>query len=166
VLDIRHVIAAKRGNIHKKGSLVNVNEASTNPDILTVGDRTYFLNKGKTVTFQGNQYFTRSTFVRYCIWQHEFTATDMALIDWGSNGCVCGDDMRVLECSERYVDVSGLGGHRGNQLRIVTAQALIKTHKGDVIAVFHQIALLGSGKSILSCLQMEHYGAEINDKSL
>jgi hypothetical protein len=45
--DIRHVLAAKRGNIHKKGNSVKVNEASTNPDTLTVGDCTYFLNKAK-----------------------------------------------------------------------------------------------------------------------
>jgi hypothetical protein len=90
----------------------------------------------------------------------------MALIDRGANGCVCGDDMRILEGSKRYVDVRGLGGHRENQLRIVTAQALIENHKGDVIAVLHQIALLCKGKSNLSCLQMEHYGAETNDKSL
>jgi hypothetical protein len=38
--DIRNVLAAKRGNIQKKGSSVKVNEASTNPDIITVGDRT------------------------------------------------------------------------------------------------------------------------------
>jgi hypothetical protein len=59
-----------------------------------------------------HQYFTYSTFVQYCIGQQEFTATVMALIDWGANGCVCGDDMRVLEGCERYVDVSGLGRHR------------------------------------------------------
>jgi hypothetical protein len=78
------------------------------------GDRTYFLNKGETITFQGHQYLTYSTFVQYCIGQHEFTASDMALVDRGANGCVCGDDMRVLEGSKRYVDVSGLGGHREN----------------------------------------------------
>jgi hypothetical protein len=59
--DIRHVLAAKQGNIHKKGSSVKVNEAATIPDILTVGDRTYFLNKDETINFQGNQYFTHST---------------------------------------------------------------------------------------------------------
>jgi hypothetical protein len=90
----------------------------------------------------------------------------MALIYRGANGCVCGDDMLVLEGSERYVNFSGLGGHRENILWIVTAQALISTHKGAVIAVFHQTALLGKGASILSCLQMEHYRATINDKSL
>jgi hypothetical protein len=61
----------------------------------------------------------------------------MVLIDRGANGCACGDSMRVLEGSKRFVDVSGLGGHRENQLCIVTTQALIETHKGNVIAVFH-----------------------------
>jgi hypothetical protein len=75
-------------------------------------------------------------------------------------------NMRVVEGREQYDDVSGLGGHHENQLSIVTTQALIETHKGDVIAVFHQIALLGKGESFLSCLQMQHYGAEINNKSL
>jgi hypothetical protein len=75
----------------------------------------------------------------------------MALINQGANGCVCGDDMRVLEGSEFFY-VSGLGGHRENQLCIVTDQALLEMHKGNVIAVFHQIALLGKGKSILSCI--------------
>jgi hypothetical protein len=51
-------------------------------------------------------------------------------------------------------------------LRIVTAHALIHTHKVDAIATFHQMALLGKGKSILSCVQMKHYGADINEKSL
>jgi hypothetical protein len=159
--DIRHVLAARQDNDSKKGKTVKVNTESTTPDTLTVGDPTYFLNKGETITFQGNQYFTHSTIICYCIGQHEFTATDMALIERGANGCVCGDYMRVLEGSECFVDVSGLGGHRKNQLCIVTAQALMETQKGNVIAVFHQIAILGKGKSILSCIQMEHYGAEI-----
>jgi hypothetical protein len=71
----------------------------------------------------------------------------MALIYRGANGCVCGDDMRVLESIERCGDVSGLGGNHKNQLRIFTAQAQIQTYKGDVIAVFQQIELLGNGKS-------------------
>jgi hypothetical protein len=73
--------------------------------------------------------------------------------------------MKVLEGSERFVDVVGLYGHKAHKLRIVTAQALISTHKGDAIAMFHQMGLLGTGKSILSCLQMEAHGADINDIS-
>jgi hypothetical protein len=58
--DIRLVLAAKQRYNHKKDSSVKINEASTNPEILTVGYCTYFLNKGETITFQGNQYFTHS----------------------------------------------------------------------------------------------------------
>jgi hypothetical protein len=65
------------------------------------------------------------------------------------NGCVCGDNILVLEGSERFVDVSGLGGPCENDVRIVTAQAIIEIHKGRVIAVFHQTALLGKGKEYL-----------------
>ena len=166
--DIRHVMAPKQNPRDRKGSKqVTVNETNTSaPDTLAMGDIMYYLNKGETITFQGNQYSTHSTLISYRIGQHESSNNDMALVDRGANGCVCGDDMLVLEGSERFVDVSGLGGHRENQLRIVTAQALIETHKGNVIAVFHQTALLGKGKSILSCIQMEHYGADINDKPL
>jgi hypothetical protein len=56
--------------------------------------------------------------------------------------------MLILKGSERFADVSGPGGHRENQLRIVTAQTLISTHTGDVIAVFHQKAFLGKAKNI------------------
>jgi hypothetical protein len=88
---------------------------------------------------------------------------DQALINLGAKGGICGEDMRVLEGIERFVDVFGLAGHKVSQLLIVTAQALVSNHKGDAIATFHQMALLGKGKSILSCLQMEAFGANIND---
>jgi hypothetical protein len=73
---------------------------------------------------------------------------EYALVDHGDNGGVCGTDMLVLEGSKRFVDVIGLEGHKGSQLRIVSAQALVSTHKGNAIATFHQMALLGKGKSI------------------
>jgi hypothetical protein len=38
----------------------------------------------------------------------------MAIIDRGANGCVCGDDMLVLEGGARFDDVSGLDGHCEN----------------------------------------------------
>ena len=57
--------------------------------------------------------------------------------------------MLVLEGSERFVYVVGLAGHKVSQLRIVTSQALISSHKGDVIATFHQMALLGKRSCIL-----------------
>jgi hypothetical protein len=67
--------------------------------------------------------------------------------------------------TEFFVDVVGLAGHKASQLCIVTAQALTTTHKGDVIATFHQMTLLGKGKSILLCLQMEAHDVDINNHS-
>ena len=46
--------------------------------------------------------------------------------------------MLVLEGIELFVDVSGLAGHKANQLRIVTTQTLITTHKGDAITSLYQ----------------------------
>jgi hypothetical protein len=40
--------------------------------------------------------------------QHDVTTMEYALIDRGANGGICGDDISVLEGSERFVDVSGL----------------------------------------------------------
>jgi hypothetical protein len=91
---------------------------------------------------------------------------EKALIDRSDNGGICGDDMLVLEGSDHFVDVFGLAGHKVNQLRIVTSQAVVTTYRGAVIATFHQMALLAKGKSILLCLQMEAYGADINDRRL
>jgi hypothetical protein len=41
--------------------------------------------------------------------------------------------------------VSGLAGPKINQLLIDTAKALVSTHKGAAIAMFHQMGLLGMG---------------------
>jgi hypothetical protein len=54
--------------------------------------------------------------------------------------------MVVLEGSERFVDVFGLARNKISQLCIVTAQALIATHKRNIIATFYQMAFLGKEK--------------------
>jgi hypothetical protein len=97
--------------------------------------------------------------------QHDVSDMEYELVDCGAIDGISGSYMKILEGSERFVDVVGFAGHKFSQLCIVTAQALVRTHKGDVIATFHQMALLGKGKSILSCLQMEAHGADINYQS-
>jgi hypothetical protein len=73
--------------------------------------------------------------------------------------------MLHLEVSNCFADFSGLARHTASQLPIVTAQALVSTHKGDAIETCHQMALLGKRQSILSFIQMEAFGADINDQS-
>jgi hypothetical protein len=135
------------------------------PSSVVVDSNTYFLNKSESINFQGHQYTMNLTECHYCVGQHDLAEMEYALVDRGANRDICGSEMKVLEGGERFVDVVGLSGHKVNKLQIVTAQALITTHKGDAIATFHQMALLGTSKSILSCLQMEAHGADINNRS-
>jgi hypothetical protein len=65
------------------------------------------------------------TVCQYSTSEHFINDIDKALVDWGANGGICGDDMLVLEVSECFVRVSSLAGHTVNQLHIITAQALI-----------------------------------------
>jgi hypothetical protein len=56
---------------------------------------------------------------------------DLALVKWGENGCLCGDNMLVIQDSECFIDVSELGGHHTNQLHIFTAtdvQSLVRQY--------------------------------------
>jgi hypothetical protein len=159
--DIRQVLAANRKA--QKNSSRKANGGNTVPSTVQVGEKTYHLNKGETISFQGHHYTAHMACIPYRVSLHDISIMEKALIDRGANGGICGDDMLVLEGSERFVDVFGLAGHKVNQLRIVSDPCQISTDKGDVIATFHQMALLGKGKSILSCLQMEADGADIND---
>jgi hypothetical protein len=158
--DILQVLAAKRAPEKQKKR--QVNESLSAPPTLTMNGDTYYLYKGESIHYQGHQYFSHITKCHYRVGQHDVGDMEHALVDRGANGGICGTDMLVLKGRKRFVDVVGLAGHKVSQLRIVTAQALVPTHKGDAIATFHQMDLLGKGKSILSCLQMEAHGAEIN----
>ena len=162
--DIRTVLASSQRPANKAVK-TKVNSTETVPETIQFDGQTYRIHKGETITFNGHQYSASAHIVNYNVGKHKSIMGEKALVDRGANGCVIGTDMMVVEGSERFVDVSGLAGHQESQLRIVTGMALLHTHKGDAIGVFHQSALLGKGKSILSCVQMEHYGANIDDKS-
>lgn len=49
---------------------------------------------------------------------------------------------------------------------IITGAAVIDTQISEVVAVCHQGAYSGKGKSILSCGQMEWYNNMVDDRSI
>ena len=136
--DIRQVLASEQNPTSIKPRKVKEIHSVTGP--FQVGDLTYYLNKGETITFQGHNYTAHMACIPYHVSQHDVSVMEQALIDCGANGGICGDDMLVLEGSERFLDVFGFAGHKVSQLQIITAQALISTDKGNVIATFHQMA--------------------------
>ena len=48
-------------------------------------------------------------------------------MDRGANGGIAGDDVRIIEKSDRTVDVRGIDNHQITNIPIVTAGGVIKT---------------------------------------
>jgi len=88
-----------------------------------------------------------------------------ALIDRGANGGIAGEDVRIIAKTDRSVDIQGIDNHRMNDIPIVTAGGVINTQHGEVIAIMHQYAYTGKGKTILSCGQLEAFNQVVHDKS-
>ena len=79
---------------------------------------------------------------------------------------MAGENVRVIDSvPNSSVDVMGIDNHRVTDVPIVTAGAVINTQKGEVIAIMNRYALLGKGKTIHSCGQLEHHKLTVDDKS-
>jgi len=89
-----------------------------------------------------------------------------ALVDRGANGGIAGDDVRIIAKTGRQVDIQGIDNHRINDIPIVTAGGVVNTQKGEVIAIMHQYAYVGKGKTIHSCGQLEAHKQVVHDKSI
>ena len=76
-----------------------------------------------------------------------------------------GDDVLVIKHGPTVADVTGIANHTVKDLRISTVAGLVMSHKGPVVAIMHQYAHYGKGKTIHSCAQIEHYKNLCNDKS-
>jgi len=88
-----------------------------------------------------------------------------ALIDRGANGGLAGADTRLLEKTTRYADVKGINNHTVLAVPIGTAAGVVTTHVGPVCIIMHQHAYQKDGATILSALQMERFGIDVNDRS-
>ena len=64
-----------------------------------------------------------------------------------------------------FVGVQGIHNHHLTSTPIITAGATINTQHGEVIAVMHQFAFTGKGKTILSSGQLEMFQRTVNNKS-
>jgi len=88
-----------------------------------------------------------------------------SLVDRGANGGIAGGDVRVIEKTERTVDVRGIDNHQIVGIPIVTAGAVVTTQRGPVIVILHQYAYTGQGRTIHSSAQLEWFYNDVNDKS-
>jgi hypothetical protein len=87
-------------------------------------------------------------------------------MDRGANGGIAGTDVRIINTSDRSVDIQGIDNHQITNVSIGTVTALVKSNKGNVILVLHQYALVGRGHSIHSPAHWEWYKNDVCDKSV
>eukprot|EP00934_Nitzschia_sp_Nitz4_P001298 Nitzschia sp. Nitz4//scaffold501_size4582//2099//3937//NITZ4_009240-RA/size4582-snap-gene-0.0-mRNA-1//-1//CDS//3329553590//1298//frame0 len=90
--------------------------------------------------------------------RHSTRSSFGSLIDHGANGGNAGDEVRIINKSDRHIDVSGIDSHELTDLPIVSASGVVCSQAGDLILIFHQYALLSHGKTIHASLQLEASG--------
>jgi hypothetical protein len=87
-----------------------------------------------------------------------------ALIDCGANGGIAGADCRIIARNpDAFVNIEGIDRHQVTNVPVVTcgAYAVTKNH-GPVILIFHQLAGIQKGQSILLAGQMEAFHNKVN----
>jgi hypothetical protein len=105
--------------------------------------------------------------ITYVVSQHDSIKLDKgALMDRGANGNVGGDDVRIISLTGRNVNIQGVDFHQVQNIPIGTVGAKIWSQHGPFIGIFPQTAILGRGRTILSCAQLEYFGMSIDDKSV
>jgi hypothetical protein len=105
--------------------------------------------------------------VRYTM-SHASRRNQGSLIDRGANGGIAGSDTRVIERHpHRTVDIRGIDNHEISSIPIVTAGAVVRSQRGDVVAILHQYAYHPQqGRSIHSSCQLESFANDVNDRSI
>ena len=106
----------------------------------------------------GNAYYKASEHKTHykCSQQKTEGKSSGALVDGGANGGFGGDDVLVIEWADRKANVTGIDAHKLDDLPIGTCLGLIMTTQSRAIAVMHQYAYHGKGKTIHSPGQMGH----------
>ena len=104
-----------------------------------------------------------NTHLTYTVGKHRADKPG-ALINSGANSGVAGADVRVIETMHRAVNVQGVSDHQVTDLKIVTAGGVVQMQHGPVIAIFHQYAHLGTGKTIHLSIQLKEFGLQVDEK--
>ena len=99
----------------------------------------------------------------YHISKHS-TSSYGSLVDRGTNGCLAGVDVCVLERTGRKVSVTGIDDHELPGLYIVSCVGLIQTNHGKVNMPMHEYSNYGRCNTIHSPCQIEWFNNTCDDK--
>ena len=79
---------------------------------------------------------------------------------------MAGSDVRIISCTDRRVNISGIDNHQVTDLKVVSCGGVNNTNCGLVIGIFHQYAYMPTNKTIHLSTQLEHFKNSVDDKSL
>jgi hypothetical protein len=153
--DVRRILAANRGPPSARRS--GIPRPQTQRPGSTSHKDIIFLN--------GKKYIQADTHSICFNISTSFTTQVSSLVDHGANGGMAGEDVRLIETGEKCADVRGINNHTVTNLPISTVAGVVHSQYGPVIAITHQYAYHGKGKTIHSSTQIEHYGNVVDDRS-
>jgi hypothetical protein len=108
-----------------------------------------------------------NTNVMYLVSRLTHIEPGIDMVDRGANGGVAGSNMRVVfRHPTRSVDIEGYDQHCTTNIPLVTCANVVHTYCGEVVAIYHNYAFTGKGRSIHSVPQLEAYKQLVDDKSV
>ena len=159
---VTNQVPMKPGDIKRVLSTTSIN----NPKIMsTKQNSSSSTNNKDTININGTSYRKINiTKIEYRI-NTSTTLEGYSLVDRGANGGVFGNDVRIIEKSNKYISLTGLNNHQETDLQICTGAGYTMTHLGPVVMIMHQYAYLGQHKTIHASVQLEAFKNDVDDKS-
>ena len=72
------------------------------------------------IVYKGHTFYRMTeTRQRYKVSEHKEQTIINSLVDGGANGGFGGSDVRVVEYTDRYADVTGIDGHAVNDVHLL-----------------------------------------------
>ena len=87
------------------------------------------------------------------------------LTDQGANGGLASADFHMLEYTEQYADIMGVGQVSLNALPLVTCDGTIHMTQDPVVLIVNQYTFYGKVSTVQSVWQLSHFGLEVDDQS-
>jgi hypothetical protein len=115
--------------------------------------------KADEITVKGRKYRLANVHqIKYDVSAASRTEKRGALIDRGANGGIAGADTRVIaRHPHRYVDIRDIDNHEITSIPIVTAGAVARTQRGNIVVIMHQYSMRTIRSKAKPCIHLVNW---------
>jgi hypothetical protein len=115
-----------------------------------------------TITFDANVHH-----VNYRVTQSIINKRNGALVNRGANGGIGGTDVSKLhDIAGTIVGITGIENHQVRDIPLAVVAGVMLTNRGPIVGIFNNYAYIGKGRTIHLSPQLDHFGHDVNDKSI